>query len=108
MSDYKFVKIKEIDFLKDYEVFYKNCKIAVLQLTIQSEFIFIRQIHVFEEYQKQGHGRNIIELLIRNSTKPIRYSISTHSQSAIRFWYRYNLKAKHIKGDTYELEKEGN
>lgn len=94
---YNFIKTSSTD----YKIFFNEEEIGVLLLTINPTNIFIRQIRIY------NHAHRIVELLIEKSPKPVRYSISTHSLSAIKFWENFNQDYQkyctHIKGDLYEI-----
>ena len=104
---YEFLEKDKVDNLIDFEILFNKQKIGVLEIAEQPQFVFIRQIHVDEEFQRLGHATKIIYQLLEQYKLPLRYCVSTHSNSAIIFWRKFNEKyqkeVKHIKGDLYEL-----
>lgn len=103
--EYDFVSIEKLDMNEDFEIYFKNEKIGLLQMS-WNKISFIRQIRIDKKYQRKGHAKQIIEIL-QNNYSIVSFCISIHSESAILFWKDY-LKThnyKHIRGEIYHLQK---
>lgn len=103
-------KIKDDGYI-DYKIYLGNDEIGVIQ-TIEDEnkdYIFIRQIRIYESVQRLGIGRRVIDNLVNTSTKKIRFCIATNSDKAINFWNKYLGNTKfnkvNVKGQTWEIWK---
>lgn len=87
----------------DYDICENNTKIGVLQ-TIEDkdrDYIFIRQLRIFDEHQRQGIGSRIIDQLVVSSHKKIKFSVATNSNKAVGFWNKYLDKTKFNKKNTH-------
>ena len=101
----------ESDGYTDYKIYLGNEEIGILQ-TIEDDdkdYIFIRQIRIYESVQRLGIGHRIIDNLVSRSTKKIRFCIATNSDKAIKFWNKYLSNTKFnkvgIKEHTWEIWK---
>ena len=101
----------ESDGYTDYKIYLGNEEIGVLQ-TIEDDdkdYIFIRQIRIYESVQRLGIGHRIIDNIVSRSTKKIRFCIATNSDKAIKFWNKYLSNTKFnkvgIKEHTWEIWK---
>ena len=105
LKDFTLVVSKQKDTYVDYDILKDKQKIGILQIVNHNEYIFVRQVHIFEEYQRKGYATLLFEEFIDISFKNIRFCIATNSNSAIHFWEFFLKKHKniHIKGHTYEL-----
>lgn len=103
-------EIRCIDQLVDYQILDEQTEVGILLLTIHPDQVFIRQIRINTEYRRKGYARKTIEKLLE--TYPtVSYCISTHSDSAIKFWKRMEKDLKdqgyfvdHIKGELYHIK----
>lgn len=102
---YNIQLMKKTDNLEDYSVDLFGERIGELQLTINDDFIFIRQISIQPEVRRCGHATKIIDYLCEHCPRPIRLCISVHSNSAIMFWSHYfkTRNASLIRGSIYSL-----
>ena len=97
------------DSYKDYDIVCDNKIVGLLQ-TVEDDrdYVFIRQIEIYEEYQHKGYARCIVDNLVEDKGK-IRYCIATNSEKAIKFWSKYifNTKynVKNIRSEIWEIEK---
>lgn len=105
MQNYILRQKRKVDEMVDYVVWFENLEIAILNININKENIFIRQIRVFENFKRQGHASRIIEFLLEKYNRPIRLCIATNSKSAVAFWgdFLKTHKNNHIRGEIYEL-----
>ena len=90
----------------DYNILLNDEKVGILQTVKHDNYIFGRQIHILECFQRNGYGTKIIEQFVSEKGS-FRFTIATVSNSAVKFWEKYlcNHKNIHIKGETYELKK---
>lgn len=103
-------EIRCIDQLVDYQILDEQTEVGILLLTIHPDQVFIRQIRINTKYRRKGYARKTIEKLLE--TYPtVSYCISTHSESAIKFWKRMGKDLKdqgylvdHIKGELYQIQ----
>lgn len=105
LKDFILIINEQKDNYIDYDIYKKNEKIGILQTVNNKEYTFIRQVHIFDEYQRNGYATLLFENLIDISNKNIRLCIATNSNSAIHFWNNFLMKHLnfHIKGHIYEL-----
>ena len=101
----------ESDGYTDYKIYLDNDEIGVLQ-TIEDadkDYIFIRQIRIYESVQRQGIGHRVIDNIVSSNTKKIRFCIATNSDKAVKFWNKYLSNTKFnkasIKEYTWEIWK---
>lgn len=101
----------ESDGYTDYKICLDNDEIGVLQ-TIEDadkDYIFIRQIRIYESVQRQGIGHRVIDNIVSSNTKKIRFCIATNSDKAVKFWSKYLSNTKFnkvgIKEYTWEIWK---
>ena len=102
---YKLNEKTRIDNMIDFSIIFNNKEIGVLNININEEDIFIRQIRIFEEYRRSGHAKNMIEYLKGKFKRNIGFCIATNSESAIKFWKKILEENKyiHVRGDIYKL-----
>lgn len=106
MNLYNFVNTrKENDQYKDYNIYFKNKHIGILQ-TVENDVIFIRQIHIYDEYKRKNHATKIIDFLLNQKKKDIKLCVATNSQSAIAFWKNYfkEKNVTNIRGEIYQIK----
>lgn len=103
LKNFNLVLVREFDSYRDYDIYYKNKKIGIFLIVDNKDYIFGRQIHIFEEFQRKGFAKLLFEEL--SELYVIRFTIATNSNKAIKFWKNYlsNHNYRHIKGETYEL-----
>lgn len=103
--NYNLVEKRKNDNMIDFYILFDSRKIGILNININEESIFIRQIRIFEEYRRSGHAKNMIEYLKGKFKRNIGFCIATNSGSAIKFWENIleNNKYEHIRGDIYKL-----
>lgn len=102
-------EIRCIDQLVDYQILNEQTEVGILLLTIHPDQVFIRQIRINTEYRRRGYAKKTIEKLLE-IYPTVSYCISTHSDSAIKFWKRMEKDLKdqgyfidHIKGELYQI-----
>ena len=103
LDNFKLVLTREKDIYKDFDIYYGENKIGIFLLVENEGYIFGRQIHIFDEFQRNGYARLFFEEL--SKLYVIRFTIATNSNKAIMFWKNYleTHNHRHIKGETYEL-----
>lgn len=95
----------------DYKIYLGNDEVGVLQTIedVDKDYIFIRQIRIYEPVQRLGIGHRVIDNLVSSNTKKIRFCIATNSDKAIKFWNNYLSNTKFnkvgIKEYTWEIWK---
>lgn len=92
----------------DYKIYLDNDEIGVLQ-TIEDadkDYIFIRQIRIYESVQRQGIGHRVIDNIVSSNTKKIRFCIATNSDKAVKFWNKYLSNTKFNKASIKEYTWE--
>lgn len=105
MHNYKLETIKEYDNYYDYDILYDNNKIGILQIA-RNDNIFVRQIHIYDEYKRCGHASHIIDQLLNEND--VKLCIATHSQSAMSFWHEYfkNKNVENVRGEIYIIKQK--
>ena len=105
LKNFKLLLVREFDNYKDYDIYYNDIKIGVFLIVEHEDYIFGRQVHIFDEFQRNGYAKLLFEELSNFYT--IRFTIATNSNKAVCFWKKYleTHNHKHIKGETYEISK---
>lgn len=95
----------------EYSIYCKDIRIGLLQTVedTDNEYIFVRQLHIFQEYQRNGIGTYVVDNFIMQHNKPFRFCIALNSEKAIKFWNKYlentKFNKKNIRGETWEVWK---
>lgn len=105
LSTFQLREIERKDNFVDYDIYKDNHKIGILQIVEHLDHIFIRQIHIYKDFQRNGFGNKFMEEYLAFVKQNITLTISTHSISAKPFWMKFfkTHLYNYIKGDTYEL-----
>lgn len=94
----------------DYDLYEGDEMVGLLQ-TIEDErdFVFIRQIEIFDKYQGEGRAASIVDDFIISHNKSMRFCIAMNSRKAILFWRYYlantKFNKKNLRGEIWEVWK---
>jgi predicted acetyltransferase len=111
ISKLRIEKVLDNDGYVTYKILCENTQVGELD-TIEDDrdYIFGRQVEIFENYQGHGLGTHVIdEFITEHSDKHFRFCIATNSDKAVDFWQFY-LEAtknnkKHIRSEIWEIWK---
>lgn len=95
----------------DYSIVNNGIVVGILQTVEREDSIFIRQVHIYDKYTRNGFASKAIDAILEYD-KTLRFCIATNSRSAEPFWMSYMEKCKssgyvvtHIRGTIYEISK---
>lgn len=105
MNEYVFKLTNEIDNYKDFNIYFLDQHVGILQYVDNETEFFIRQIRIFETYRRQHHAQNIMNILLKNNN--IKLCIAAYSESAVCFWQNYFVgkNVENIRGEIYLISK---
>lgn len=96
---------------KDYSIINNGTVVGILQTVEKENSIFIRQVHIYSPYIRNGFASEAIDAVLKYG-KTLSFCIATNSLSAEPFWMSYMEKCKtngyiitHIRGTIYEISK---
>ena len=111
MKNIKLIKVRDNETYIDYKIYNGDTHIGIIQ-TIEDEnrdYIFCRQIEIYEQYRGKGYATHIVNNFIRSYDKRFRFCIATNSIKAVEFWKYYLDKTKfnkrNICGEIWEIYK---